>query len=99
MKMCKFIFCIALFFVTCVSQAGDVNAGKSKSLVCVACHGPEGISFNGIWHNLAVQKRGYIVLQLKAFREGQRYDPWMSPMAKPLSDEEIEDLAAYYSSL
>jgi len=99
MKICKLILCLALITVAFVCRAGDVNSGKSKSLLCVACHGPEGISFNGIWPNLAGQKKGYIVQQLKSFRGGQRYDPWMSPMARPLSDKEIEDLAAYYSSL
>jgi cytochrome c553 len=78
--------------------AGDAAAGKSKSAVCVACHGPSGVSSSDIWPNLAGQKQVYIMKQLKAFREGTRTDPLMSGMAKPLSDEDIENLAAYFSS-
>ena len=78
--------------------AGDAAAGKSKSAVCVACHGPSGVSTSDLWPNLAGQKQAYIMKQLKAFREGSRTDPLMSGMAKPLSDEDIENLAAYFSS-
>ena len=79
--------------------AGDAAAGKAKSTTCAACHGANGISPNDLWPNLAGQKQGYLVKQIKAFRDGQRADPMMSPMAAPLSDQDIEDLAAFYSSL
>lgn len=79
--------------------AADVEAGKTKSAVCVACHGPEGKSSNPLWPNLAGQKDQYIMKQLKAFRAGERTDPLMSPMAAGLSDEDIENLAAYFSSV
>jgi len=79
--------------------AADVEAGKTKSAVCVACHGPEGKSSNPLWPNLAGQKDQYIMKQLKAFRAGERTDPLMSPMAAGLSDEDIENLAAYFSSI
>ncbi len=79
--------------------AGDAAAGKAKSATCAACHGANGISPNDLWPNLAGQKAGYLVKQMKAFRDGQRADPMMAPMAAPLSDADIEDLAAYYASL
>lgn len=79
--------------------AGDVAAGKSKSTVCAACHGAEGISSNDLWPNLAGQKAGYLVKQMKAFRDGDRKDPVMSPMASQLSDDDIANLAAYFSGL
>lgn len=79
--------------------AGDAAAGKAKSATCAGCHGAEGISGNPLWPNLAGQKDAYIVKQLKAFRDGTRTDPMMSPMAKPLSDDDINNLAAYFSSL
>ncbi|WP_218943577.1 c-type cytochrome [Exilibacterium tricleocarpae] len=82
-----------------VAVAGDAAAGKAKSGTCVACHGPKGISPNDIWPNLAGQKKGYLVKQMKAFRDGQRKDPVMSPMAAGLSDKDIENLAAYYSEM
>jgi len=82
-----------------VGFAGDAAAGKTKAAACAACHGVAGISANDIWPNLAGQKAGYLVAQMKAFRDGQRKNPMMSPMAAPLSDTDIDNLAAYYSSL
>lgn len=79
--------------------AGDPEAGKSKSAICVACHGPAGISPNELWPNLAGQKEAYLVKQITAFRDGTRTDPMMAPMVKPLSDQDIANLAAYFSSL
>ena len=79
--------------------AGDAAAGKSKSATCAACHGQNGISPNDLWPNLAGQKAGYLVAQMKAFRDGQRANPMMAPMAAPLSDADIDDLAAFYASL
>lgn len=81
------------------AMAGDAAAGKAKSATCAGCHGPAGVSNNPLWPNLAGQKEAYLVKQMKAFRDGTRADPMMAPMAKPLSDEDIANLAAYYSSL
>ncbi len=66
---------------------------------CVACHGALGQSNYTYFPNLAGQKKTYIVNQLKAFRDGTRSDPWMTPMALPLSDKEIDELARFYSQL
>lgn len=79
--------------------AGDLVAGRAKAAGCAGCHGAKGVSANPLWPNLAGQKAAYLVKQLKAFRDGAREDPIMSAMARPLSDADIEDLAAYYSSL
>lgn len=79
--------------------AGDVAAGKAKAASCAGCHGANGISNNPMWPNLAGQQPGYLVKQMKDFRDGTRNDPMMGPMAKPLSDADIENIAAYYSSL
>ncbi len=92
---------LSLMFAIPVSTyaAGDAAAGKSKSALCAACHGGKGISANDLWPNLAGQKQGYLVKQIKAFKDGSRKDPMMSPMATPLSDDDIVNLAAYFSSL
>ncbi len=82
-----------------VAVAGDIAAGKAKSMVCAACHGMSGISANDIWPNLAGQKKGYLEKQIKAFRDGKRTDPSMSPMVKGLSDADAANLAAYFNSL
>ena len=79
--------------------AADLEAGKKKSELCGACHGAVGISPNTAWPNLAGQQKDYLVKQLKDFRAGRRTDPWMSPMAQNLSDEDIANLAEFYHSL
>ncbi|HKJ51183.1 MAG TPA: cytochrome c [Gammaproteobacteria bacterium] len=100
MKKTIFFVLLSLFAIQSgPSIAGDPAAGKAKSATCAGCHGPEGISQNDLWPNLAGQKEGYMVAQLKAFRAGERMNPMMSPMAAPLSDTDIADLAAYFSSL
>lgn len=96
----KSLMLIATFLVSAAALAeGDAAAGKEKSSTCAACHGADGISPNDLWPNLAGQKFAYLVKQLKAFRDGDRSDPMMSPMAANLSDEDINDLAAYFSGL
>ncbi|MDH5191665.1 MAG: cytochrome c [Gammaproteobacteria bacterium] len=82
-----------------ISQAADAAAGKEKSAMCVGCHGPAGVSMNPEWPNLAGQKDKYVINQLKAFRGGERKNPLMTPIAAALSDQDIENLAAYYSGL
>jgi cytochrome c553 len=93
------IISCALLGASGVALAGDAATGKAKAASCAGCHGANGISNNPMWPNLAGQQSGYLVKQMKAFRDGTRNDPMMSPMAKPLSDEDIENIAAYYSSL
>ena len=78
--------------------AGDIAAGKAKSATCAACHGAEGISAIPMYPNLAGQKKAYLVKQLKDFKSGARKDPVMGAMAMPLSDEDIANVAEYYSS-
>ncbi len=97
-KFSSIAITILVFSLPC-AQASDPEAGKKKSSSCAACHGAVGISPNTSWPNLAGQQTAYLTKQMKDFREGKRSDPWMSPMAKPLSDEDIEDLAAFYNSL
>lgn len=90
---------ILLVTANAALAGGDAAAGKAKSATCAGCHGAAGVSANPMWPNLAGQKDAYLVKQMKAFRDGKRNDPMMSPMAKPLSDADIDNLAAYYSSL
>ena len=79
--------------------AGDIEAGKAKAVTCAACHGAAGISPAEMWPNLAGQKKDYLAKQIKAFRDGVRTDPSMTAMVANLTDADIDNLAAYYSSL
>jgi len=91
----------ALFAVIVASGSayakGDPDAGRSKSGVCAGCHGLTGMSPNDAWPNLAGQGYAYLVNQLKAYRDDRRRDPMMDTVTKRLSDQDIKDLAAYYS--
>jgi cytochrome c553 len=98
MKSLFFALMTSLLFASSAALAGDPAAGKAKSVVCSACHGADGISVNPLWPNLKGQKEQYLIKQIKAFRDGSRKDPSMAPMVAALTDEDIENLAAYYSS-
>ncbi len=78
--------------------AGTAEAGQAKSATCMACHGMDGNSANPEWPSLAGQHSSYIIKQLKHFKAGERQNALMSPMAMILSDQDMEDLAAYFSS-
>lgn len=79
--------------------AGNPDAGRTKAAVCAGCHGINGISAIPTYPNLKGQKEQYLISSLRAYRDGDRNNPMMTPMAKPLSDSDIEDLAAYFSNL
>jgi cytochrome c553 len=99
MTVCLTLVSGAVVMASPAMAAGDAAAGKAKSATCVACHGAAGVSTNPMWPNLAGQKDMYLAKQMKDFRDGKRSDPVMAPMAKGLSDEDIANLAAYYSGL
>ena len=90
---------VMLLMASSSVYAGNPEAGKAKAHACSACHGLQGISTNPVWPNLAGQHAAYLAIALKAYRDGRRVDPLMTPMARPLSDQDIADLAAYFSSL
>lgn len=78
--------------------APDVGAGKKRAAACFACHNADGISKIPGTPHLAGQERSYLESALRAYRDGQtRQNPTMNAMAKPLSDRDIVNIAAYYS--
>jgi cytochrome c553 len=77
---------------------GSVEEGQAKSTTCVACHGATGNSVNPEWPNIAGQHAPYILKQLQAFKAGERQNPLMTPIAMTLSEDDMADLAAYYST-
>lgn len=83
--------CVLLFYISMTFAA--------NTTVCFACHGENGISPSPLWPNLAGQKEMYLVNTLKSYRDGARNDVLMSPISKPLSDKDIEELAKYFSNL
>ncbi|AXS41352.1 cytochrome c [Breoghania sp. L-A4] len=79
--------------------AGDLEAGRKKARMCQVCHGLDGIGKNPDVPNLAGESPQYITRQLKAFRSGERTHAQMSIIAKGLSDEDIANVATYYSKI
>lgn len=80
------------------SPGGDQEAGRDKSRICAGCHGPEGTGTMPRYPNLAGQHQPYLEKAITAYRDGGRQDPEMSPMAASLSDQDIRDLATFYSN-
>lgn len=78
--------------------AGDATVGKAKSNACVACHRADGNSANPEWPKLAGQVPAYIVAQLQGFKQGLRQNPLMADIAQGLSEQDMQDLAAYFAS-
>lgn len=98
MKKLAFAALVMFGAVSTVSAAGTAAAGKTKSAACAACHGADGNSMVPTFPKLAGQHASYIEKQLADFKAGNRKDPTMSAMAAPLSEQDMADLAAYFSS-
>lgn len=103
MKLKKLMLAAAIVVLpVSVQAAGDVEAGKVKSATCAACHGADGIAKIPTYPNLAGQNEAYLVNALKAYKNKQRQGGQatiMQGMATNLSDQDIEDLAAYYAAM
>jgi len=92
-------FLLAALAAPLAVAKGTAEAGATKAATCLACHGVNGNSVNPEWPSLAGQNAAYVAKQLHAFHDKTRADSTglMPPMAAPLSDQDIEDLAVYFS--
>ncbi|MEE4174685.1 MAG: c-type cytochrome [Xanthomonadales bacterium] len=77
---------------------GDAEAGQQKSATCAACHGADGNSVVAMWPKIAGQHEQYLVRHIQLIKSNARPVPEMYGIAQTLSDQDILDLAAYYSS-
>jgi cytochrome c553 len=89
---------VAAGSLPCTALAQNVEAGRTKSAACVACHGPNGNSTSPQWPILAGQTARYLYLQLRDFKEDRRTEPTMKPFIDPLSREDMLDLAAFFAA-
>jgi len=102
MKNCLLAIGLAAVAASCLTsgaQAADAAAGRQKAKKCQTCHGIDGIAKIPIAPHIAGESQIYLETQLKNFRSGKRVHEIMSVIAKDLSDEDISDLAAWYSSI
>lgn len=88
----------SLLTVAARAQDASVDAGRTKSATCAACHGVDGNSVTPDWPSLAGQHTAYMVKQLKAFKAGDRVNVTMKPFADMLTDQDMADIAAYFSA-
>lgn len=102
----KKILLSSLAFVTLTLSfnnfAGDITAGKAKAGMCAGCHGAKGKAMIPTYPNLAGQNQQYLVSALKAYKSKARNGGQaavMQGMAGALSDDDINNLAAYFASL
>jgi cytochrome c553 len=106
MKLNKLVTMAALATLSLTSAhtlaAGDPEAGAQKATVCASCHGKDGMALVPTYPNLAGQNQEYLVSALKAYKDQRRTGGQASIMqgqAAGLSEADMQDLAAYYSSL
>ena len=92
---------LALLVPGVAAADGDVEAGRSKAYTCLGCHGVEG--YRNAYPSYNVPKLGgqhadYIVSALEAYASGDREHPTMQAHARTLSEEDMEDIAAYFEA-
>ena len=102
MKRVAILFSLALGwtssgFAADASIVGDAAAGKSKSVACGACHGADGKSASP-FPKLAGQGEKYLLKQMREIRDGARPVPAMAGQLDGKSDQDLADIAAYYSA-
>ena len=80
--------------------AGDAASGKAKAeQVCKTCHGMDGVGIDNTYPKLAGQYADYLEQALKDYRSGARKNPIMAGFAATLTDDDIANVAVYYSTL
>ena len=101
-KIHKYIIISTILIFSNNVFAVDIDKGKEKSVTCVVCHGQDGVSVNPLWPKLAGQHASYLKSQLYEFQKGangNRNNVIMYGISVVLSEEDIDDISAYYASL
>ena len=99
MRIMKCLVTIALLGSASLSlAAGNPEAGEEKAALCAGCHGDDGNAAAPIFPKLAGLHASFLIKQLHDFRSQKRVEPTMNAMAEPLTDEDVLDLAAFYTS-
>ena len=80
------------------ASAATIEAGRTKSATCAACHGDAGVAKAPQWPNLAGQHENYLQVALERYKSGQRVDLVMNPLIAPLDEQTIEELAAFFAA-
>ena len=94
----QFAFGLLLLVAIPALAAGDAVAGQGKAAVCAACHGADGNSVVPTWPKIAGQHTMYLERQLNLIKSGDRAVPEMAGIVMTLSEQDMADLAAYFSA-
>jgi cytochrome c553 len=97
-RTARLAFACLLLAAAGAAPAQDIEAGRAKAQACAACHGADGNSPTPEVPSLAGQTWRYLYIQLRDFKEGRRNNPLMSPMAQPLSREDMIAIANFYAA-
>lgn len=97
-QLLQFAIGLSLLLSLPVLAMGDADAGQGKAAVCAACHGIDGNSIIPNWPKIAGQHESYLQRQITLIKSGDRPVPEMAGIVINLSDQDIADLAAYFSS-
>ena len=81
------------------AAGADREAGRAKAKMCAACHDERGVSLRPDAPHLSGQVEIYLAAQLRAYRSGERKSEVMKIIAAPLSDEDIDNLAAWFAGV
>jgi cytochrome c553 len=85
--------------VTAGQAAADAAAGRQKAAQCQACHGLDGLAKIPGAPHIAGQVKEYLAKSMRDYKSGARKDEMMSLVIRQLSEQDIEDLAAYYAGI
>jgi len=102
MRITKIMLLLMLYLASATAvAAGDAAAGKIKAYTCTGCHGI--VSYKNVYPTYSVPRIGgqnanYLITALKAYKSGARKHQTMNPQAESLSDQDIEDIAAYLAA-
>ncbi len=96
-RFCTLVLALLLMPASAIAT-GNAEAGREKAATCAACHGKDGHSVDPSYPNLAGQYQSYLIKALSDYRGGRRTNAIMAGFASQLSNQDIEDLAAWFSS-
>jgi cytochrome c553 len=82
-----------------LKEVSEKSPGGKKAAACFACHGADGNAIDPQYPRLAGQYNMYLQQALHEYKTGKRTNPIMKGFVAQLSDQDIEDIAAYYSTL
>lgn len=99
MKSMTYIVLVGTMMLSAHAVAGgDPVAGESKAQACFACHGQDGNGISADYPRLAGQYESYMTKALMDYKSGARTNPIMAGMVATLSEEDMEDISAYYAA-